>query len=602
LDTGNLMVTEDVTLTIGSLKLAAKTGNSGNTTTLNVVPGAVLTANGAISLGANTIITGTGTLVANGAISGGGKITASSGLLDLEGSGSIASGGAALAIGTAVPSTLELNLTGGITASSVAISSAFQTLLIGAAGSVTFTATEKVVNGTVQMAGGTLTDASGINLGSQTASGTLSGFGTVAAAISRSGTGVANLVTAIGGLLDLKGNVTGIGLAIDALAPARLMLEGTVSTPTAIAISSPNQTLEIGPSGKLTIQAAETATNGTIQLDGGALVDTAGITIGSGATLTGFGSVSGGLAGTGVVKARGGVLDLLSGVTSTATTFVIDPTPGSVLELAGAASLGTTFTFAGPSGKLELADIVNGVVQGFNGTIAGLNIGASASVPTNAVNIRTTVTSATLSGNAITVSNGGTTVATLRLSSAQPAGTRAVIAADATLGGYDVFLAPAAPTVSWSPNAKTGVEGQTIALGTIVPASGNPLQSVTVSGIPAGATLSDGVNSFAATSGNTSTNIIGWNYAALTLTPSNDTNATLTAQVTDTGGNTSAPATETVTVTPLAPGVAPVAVSGSAGQPIPLNLGLSVNGLTGDANTLSTVTISNIPSGATLSN
>ncbi len=45
----------------------------------------------------------------------------------------------------------------------------------------------------------------------------------------------------------------------------------------------PNQTLEIGAAGALTINAAESITNGTIQLDGGTLTDNAGLTVGSGA-------------------------------------------------------------------------------------------------------------------------------------------------------------------------------------------------------------------------------------------------------------------------------------------------------------------------------
>ena len=61
-------------------------------------------------------------------------------------------------------------------------------------------------------------------------------------------------------------------------------------------------------------------------------------------------------------------------------------------------------------------------------------------------------------------------------------------------------------------------------------------------------------------------------------------------------------ASEAVTVNPLAPTVAPLAVSGTAGQAITLSLGLVPNGLAGDSNGLSAVTIGSIPAGATLSN
>ena len=62
----------------------------------------------------------------------------------------------------------------------------------------------------------------------------------------------------------------------------------------------------------------------------------------------------------------------------------------------------------------------------------------------------------------------------------------------------------AAPTVSWSQGAIAGASGSAIALGTIIPSLGQfvaagsttTLASVLVSGIPIGARLSDGTNSF----------------------------------------------------------------------------------------------------------
>ena len=53
-----------------------------------------------------------------------------------------------------------------------------------------------------------------------------------------------------------------------------------------------------------------------------------------------------------------------------------------------------------------------------------------------------------------------------------------------------------------------------------------------------------------------------------------------------------------MTVDPLAPALTPVAAVAVEGQAIALNLGTTVNGLTGDANTLSSLVVSAIPVGA----
>src|SRR6185437_10807215 len=137
------------------------------------------------------------------------------------------------------------------------------------------------------------------------------------------------------------------------------------------------------------------------------------------------------------------------------------------------------------------------------------------------------------------------------------------------------------PTISWSPSVGSGVEGIGIALGTIA-TSGSGLASLRVSGIPVGATLSDGTHSFVASAGNTSVDVLDWSYGSLSIKPANDANFTLTAQATDASGTVSGTATEIVTVAPLAPSVVPVAVSGAAGQAIPLDLGITPNGLAGD--------------------
>src|SRR6202023_3593541 len=171
-----------------------------------------------------------------------------------------------------------------------------------------------------------------------------------------------------------------------------------------------------------------------------------------------------------------------------------------------------------------------------------------------------------------------------------------------------VTVNPLAPSVA--PVAASGLEGASIALnlGTTVnglAGDANALATVVVSAIPLGATLSDGTHTFTASAGNTSVDVHSWNLASLAITPTNDVNFTLSVAATakDAEGNlsTTTTATEAVTVKPLAPTVAPAAASGLEGGSIALNLGTTVNGLSGDANALATLVVSAIPLGATLS-
>ncbi len=160
------------------------------------------------------------------------------------------------------------------------------------------------------------------------------------------------------------------------------------------------------------------------------------------------------------------MLELGSALTTANTSFDIDSAAGSVLKIDGAVASLIALGFRGSSGALELANVSGGLVQGFNGTIAGLNVGASATVPTNKVDIRAGLTRAVLSGSTITAFNGNTVVATLALSAAPAHGAYAVVQADATLGGNDVFLSnqpPAAPATPFLTAASdSGVKGDNI--------------------------------------------------------------------------------------------------------------------------------------------
>jgi hypothetical protein len=167
------------------------------------------------------------------------------------------------------------------------------------------------------------------------------------------------------------------------------------------------------------------------------------------------------------------------------------------------------------------------------------------------------------------------------------------------------------PKVTWLPPAESGIEGATIALGTItttvnsLPGHSNGVQSLVVSGMPDGAVLTDGTNKFLASSGSTSVDVKSWNLSNLKITPPNDINFTLTVTATDQDANV-ASASELVTVAPLAPGLNPVAAQGNEDTAIALNLGVTARSLSGDngdasPNSLNTLVVSDIPAGATLS-
>ena len=185
-----------------------------------------------------------------------------------------------------------------------------------------------------------------------------------------------------------------------------------------------------------------------------------------------------------------------------------------------------------------------------------------------------------------------------------------------TTATEQVRVNPDAPTVS--PVAESGIEGTPIALdlGTKVnglSGDGNSLASLVVSAIPVGATLHDDQgHTFTATagSGNQPVDVHSWDLTALSITPANDTNFTLSVAATekDADGDLSATTTntETVTVAPDAPTVTwgTGTASGTEGSAIALQtIGYIIKSEAGDVpgtNKLQSLVISSIPVGAVL--
>ena len=212
----------------------------------------------------------------------------------------------------------------------------------------------------------------------------------------------------------------GLVAAISAGAVSDLKFDNTATSNAAIAITSGNQTLEIGSAGELTVGADQNVTRGTIKLDGGTIIDlgAGGISFGAGASsgsLSGFGFVvadqltrsGSGTADT--ITATGGQLTLFTTIgANSGLVFDIGNSSASSLQLDIAPGTGNAFTFLGSAGNLALPGF-----ETDNVGVVGLNVG-STKTPTNFVDIvgtNVTVTSGqagTGTSGTVTLSNGDT--------------------------------------------------------------------------------------------------------------------------------------------------------------------------------------------------
>ena len=177
------IVTFDVpSATLSSLTIVGGNGTP-HATILRMTADDTLSILGGVTLrkqDSNAGIDGAGTIVVGGSITlagstpSEGTITAGTdttgGVLDLTGTGFITSP-FVFAIGTFAPSTLEFDMGGGVvTPGAITINNVNQTLEVGPTGTVALGATQNVTNGTILMAGGTLTDISGISFGTNSSS------------------------------------------------------------------------------------------------------------------------------------------------------------------------------------------------------------------------------------------------------------------------------------------------------------------------------------------------------------------------------------------------------------------------------------------------
>src|SRR5262249_19090775 len=156
---------------------------------------------------------------------------------------------------------------GTATSGAITINDADQTLEIGATGNLTITAAQTVSLGKIQLDGGTLTDTSGIVLGSSTNNGSIQGSGKVAAHITHGGTGTASMITGNGGTLEVTGTVTSMNtLRVGSTSGDKLQLDGASSATTVTFLGTSGGTLQTGST--LTVTSAMAVSGNTLQLGG----------------------------------------------------------------------------------------------------------------------------------------------------------------------------------------------------------------------------------------------------------------------------------------------------------------------------------------------
>jgi hypothetical protein len=284
--------------------------------------------------------------------------------------------------------------------------------------------------------------------GGLTVSGTISGAGTLGGPIGGSG-----ILSAERGTLDLTGTVAS-GLTFRIASYGDLKIDGTATTANSLGLIDVNQVLEIGPSGSLTITAAESDTAGTIKLEGGTLTDAQGFSTGNYSTITGFGTINGTeyglLYGRGAaIHATGGTLTLNGDIYSGNKP---DIAAGATFSLMGAAhgnlppfySSAVQFNFlSSASGTLRLGTATARESFETNGIIGNMNVNTAGATATNVLDLAdlqpNSITSATIAnGNTIELFNGATMIDHFALASSP--GPAVVHWASDAAAGTNIFL------------------------------------------------------------------------------------------------------------------------------------------------------------------
>jgi hypothetical protein len=291
------------------------------------------------------------------------------------------------------------------------------------AGTINLSTTGALSTGTFLGDGGTFTESSGTLAVTGTGSTALSvTAGTFA--LSGGAVTVANSASFTGGTDSMSGGTfTASNITIGGVSTRLTLFGGTVTTTSSANASTLgiNDTISMSGSTTLDFTNAGKNVNAGLKNDG---------------SLIGAGTVKGVLSGAGVVESAGGKLELTSNIAGNSNlTFNIDTT--SILQVDGTLGSGNTFTFLAPSGALFYNNAAANIAN-----VVGLNVGGSATVPTNFIDFKRSAVAVngssahTGSARAVSLSDGSV----LNLSGITAPGTWFVDAVSDGGTGTDIFL------------------------------------------------------------------------------------------------------------------------------------------------------------------
>ncbi len=373
-------------------------------------------------------------------------------------------------------------------------------------------------------------------------------FGDGGVSVGNSGMTTGDLLTVTGalhntGLLNIAGNSGSID------AEAVMTVAGGAENAGNVSIGT-RGLLTLTGGGAFTQTAGRTDISGTLTAAGvdvnAGLINVTGGTIlggtlalGSGATLTGRGTIASAITGSGTIQAIGGTLDLAGGLAASASVAI---ETGAVLEVAGPDS--GTVNFAGASGILVLDQPI-----GFTGTITGFAVGdtlllrgvqgTGATTTFNAGNNTTTLT--------VPLAGGGTLAFTLAGNYSADGFGVTRIGGDTQIGAVGAAVGVInTPTPIVLPKVRGSAAGATPLSITNSAASGGAALDVSIGGVTGGAAASGTITALAPGATDTTSILVGLRPGVAGVQ-----SGTITVDfASDLGGGNTAPLPdETVTIT-----------------------------------------------------